>query len=147
MSHLHVLVGGKGHIVNLSSTAGTVVSPFEAAYPTAKSGLVGATHSLRAEHRGSPAGFSVVCPGFVRQDGMYARYEAQGQRPPLLAGTTTRHKVASAVLTAIREDRARDHREQPAGAPRSGAPGRGPQVMPRPLKLTGLTSWRRGEHR
>ena len=91
---------GRGHIVNLSSAAGKVATPFEAVYSATKFGLVGATHALRAEHLGSPVGFSVVCPGFVRQDGMYARYEAQGLTVPLLVGTTTPQKVASAVLKA-----------------------------------------------
>ena len=98
---------GKGHIVNLSSGAGKVAQPFNAVYSATKFGLVGATHALRAEYLGSPVGFSVICPGFVRQDGMYARYEAQGLRVPSLAGTTTpRKRSPSAVLKAIREDRA-----------------------------------------
>src|SRR5512142_47977 len=101
-----MLERGKGHIVNMASGAGKVAQPFDAVYSATKFGLVGATHALRAEYLGSPVGFSVICPGFVRQDGMNARYEAQGLRVPPILGKTTPQKVASAVLKAIREDRA-----------------------------------------
>jgi short-subunit dehydrogenase len=97
---------GRGHVVNIASAAGKVGCPFAASYSATKFGLVGATQALRAEHHGSPVGFSVICPGFVRDDGMYARYEVAGVRAPLFVGTTTPQKVAKAVLTAITHDRA-----------------------------------------
>ena len=131
---------GKGHIVNLSSAAGKVAAPFYAVYSATKFGLVGATHALRAEHLGSPVGFSVICPGFVRQDGMYARYEAHGLKAPLLAGTTTPQKVASAVLKAIQEDRAEIIVNSQPVRPAAALQAAAPQVIPRLLKLAGLTS-------
>lgn len=132
---------GTGHIVNLSSASGTVATPFNAVYSATKFALVGATHSLRAEHFGSPVGFSVVCPGFVRRDGMYARYEAQGlRRPPLLVGTTTPQRVASAVLKAIREDRAELIVNSQPVRPAAVLQAAAPQVIPRLLRQIGLTS-------
>ena len=131
---------GKGHIVNLSSGAGKVAQPFDAVYSATKFGLVGATHALRAEHLGSPVGFSVVCPGFVRQDGMTARYEAQGLRIPSLAGTTTPQKVASAVLKAIWEDRAEIIVNSQPIRPMAVLQAAAPQVIPRLAKRIGVTS-------
>ena len=131
---------GKGHIVNLSSGAGKVAQPFDAVYSATKFGLVGATHALRAEYLGSPVGFSVICPGFVRQDGMTARYEAQGLRVPSLAGTTTPQKVASAVLKAIREDRAEIIVNSQPIRPMAVLQAAAPQVIPRLAKRIGLTS-------
>jgi short-subunit dehydrogenase len=131
---------GKGHIVNLSSGAGKVVEPFDTVYSATKFGLIGATHALRAEYLGSPVGFSVVCPGFVRQDGIYARYEAQGLRVPPRVGTTTPQKVASAVLKAIREDRAEIIVSSQPVRPAAVLQAAAPQVIPQLLKRIGLTS-------
>ena len=131
---------GKGHIVNLSSGAGKVAQPFNAVYSATKFGLIGATHALRAEHLGSPVGFSVICPGFVRQDGMTARYEAQGLRVPSRFGTTTPQKVASAVLKAIREDRAEIIVSSQPIRPMAVLQAAAPQVIPRLAKRIGITS-------
>ena len=131
---------GRGHIVNMSSGAGKVAQPFNAVYSATKFGLIGATHALRAEYLGSPVGFSVVCPGFVRQDGMYARYEAQGLSVPSLVGTTTPQKVASAVLKAIREDRAEIIVSSQPVRPTAVLQAAAPQVIPRLLKRVGITS-------
>ena len=131
---------GKGHIVNLSSGAGKVAQPFDAVYSATKFGLVGATHALRGEYFGSPVGFSVICPGFVRQDGMTARYEAQGLRVPSRFGTTTPQKVASAVLKAIREDRAEIIVSSQPIRPMAVLQAAAPQVIPRLAKRIGVTS-------
>ena len=131
---------GKGHIVNLSSGAGKVAQPFDAVYSATKFGLIGATHALRAEHLGSPVGFSVICPGFVRQDGMTARYEGQGLRVPSRFGTTTPQKVASAVLKAIREDRAEIIVSSQPIRPMAVLQAAAPQVIPRLAKRIGITS-------
>jgi short-subunit dehydrogenase len=135
---------GKGHIVNLSSGAGKIAQPFYAVYSATKFGLIGATHALRAEHLGSPVGFSVICPSFVRQDGMFARYEAQGLRVPSLVGTTTPQNVASAVLKAIREDRAEIIVSSQPVRPTAVLQAVAPQVIPRLAKQVGLTSMMAG---
>ncbi len=131
---------GKGHIVNLSSGAGKIAQPFDVVYSATKFGLVGATHALRAEYLGSPVGFSVICPGFVHQDGQTARYEAQGLRIPPLAGTTTPQKVASAVLKAIREDRAEIIVNSQPIRPTAALQAAAPPVIPRLAKRVGITS-------
>jgi short-subunit dehydrogenase len=97
---------GRGHVVNMASLAGKSGTPYEVAYSASKWGLVGATHALRAEYVDTPIGFSVVCPGFVRDDGMYARWEAADIAAPRALGTTSPAKVAAAVVDAIVHDRA-----------------------------------------
>lgn len=96
---------GRGHVVNIASGAGKSGIPYGVPYSASKFGLVGATHALRAEYYGSPIGFSVVCPGFVRDEGMYARFEQEGVHAPLVTGTTSPAKVAEAVIDAIKHDR------------------------------------------
>jgi short-subunit dehydrogenase len=95
-----------GHIVNISSASGKTGTPFEAAYSASKFGLVGCSQALRAELHGTGVGCSVICPGFIGGEGMYARMEAAGIKAPRLIGVSPIQKVAAAVVTAIKEDRA-----------------------------------------
>ena len=63
-----------------------------------------------------------------------------GLRAPFLAGTTTPQKVASAVLKAIQEDRAEIIVNSQPVRPAAALQAAAPQVIPRLLKLAGLTS-------
>jgi short-subunit dehydrogenase len=106
----HALAGmtarGRGHVVNVGSLAGKGGVPYEAVYATTKAGLVGLTRSLRAELEGTPVGASVVCPGFVSGDGMYARMADElGVRAPLPLRPVPPERVVDAVLAAIEGDR------------------------------------------
>lgn len=101
-----MLERGRGHVVFIASVAGKVGPAFNEPYAATKAGLVGLTQSLRAEYLEAPVGFSVVCPGFIAGDGMYARMVQEGHRSNRLMGETTTEKVAEAVVRAIRDDRA-----------------------------------------
>jgi short-subunit dehydrogenase len=101
-----MLERGRGHVVFIASVAGKVGPAFNEPYAATKAGLIGLTQSLRAEYLDAPVGFSVVCPGFVAGDGMYARMAADGHSSNRIMGETTTEKVAEAVVRAIREDRA-----------------------------------------
>jgi short-subunit dehydrogenase len=101
-----MLERGRGHVVFIASVAGKIGPAFNEPYAATKAGLVGLTQSLRAEYLDAPVGFSVVCPGFIAGDGMYARMAADGHSSKRMMGETTTEKVAKAVLRAIREDRA-----------------------------------------
>lgn len=101
-----MLAAKTGFVVNVSSLAGKSGTPFHEAYSASKFGLVGFTHALRASYRGSGVSFSVVCPGFVAEAGMFARMEAEGARAPGLTGVTTPAHVAAAVVDAIKRRRA-----------------------------------------
>ena len=101
-----MLARGRGHVVFISSVAGKVGPAFNEPYAATKAGLVGLTQSLRAEYLHAPVGFSVVCPGFIADDGMYARMTEDGHRSNRLMGETSTEKITAAVVRAIREDRA-----------------------------------------
>jgi short-subunit dehydrogenase len=101
-----MLARGRGHVVFIASVAGKVGPAFNEPYAATKAGLVGLTQSLRAEYLEAPVGFSVVCPGFIAGDGMYARMVQEGHRSNRMMGETTTEKVAEAVVRAIRDDRA-----------------------------------------
>lgn len=103
----HMLLARRGHIVNMSSTAGKLGPAFGAAYGTTKAGLINFTQAIRAEYRGRGISASVICPGFTDEGGIYDRMKAQsGRRSPPLVGSTTVDRVADAVLRAIEKDRA-----------------------------------------
>lgn len=95
---------GRGHVVNMSSLAGKIGLPLQTPYGATKAALIMFTHSLRAELIHDPVGVSVVCPGFVAGDGMYARIEAMGRKAPRMLSPTTTKKVTEAVVRAMRRD-------------------------------------------
>jgi short-subunit dehydrogenase len=101
-----MLERGRGHVVFIASVAGKVGPAFNEPYAATKAGLIGLTQSLRAEYLESPIGFSVVCPGFIAGDGMYARMAKEGYSSNRMMGETTTEKIAEAVVRAIRDDRA-----------------------------------------
>ncbi len=100
-----MLTRGRGQILNVASLAGKGPTPYQAPYAATKAGLIGLTRSLRAEYRGAPVGFSVVCPGFVKGEGMYARQQAEGWQAPFAFGASEMTKVVTETVKAIREDR------------------------------------------
>lgn len=100
-----MLSRGRGHIVNVASLAGKLPAPYLATYCATKHGVVGFTHSLRAEYGGAPVGFSAICPGFISRVGMYGRIEGVvGDTPPELS-TSPPERVGEAVVRAVRENR------------------------------------------
>ncbi len=90
-----MLARRRGHVVFISSLAGKSGPAYDEPYAATKAGLIGLTQSLRAEYRREPVGFSVVCPGFIRGDGMYQRMVEAGlranrlwARPPSIGSPT-----------------------------------------------------------
>ena len=59
----HMVARGSGHIVQMSSLAGTVPFPGMVAYTGTKAGLTHFTESLRIELAGTGVGLTVVAPG------------------------------------------------------------------------------------
>ncbi|MGH2925225.1 MAG: SDR family NAD(P)-dependent oxidoreductase [Solirubrobacterales bacterium] len=92
----------RGHIVNIASLAGKAPSAYLASYSATKHGVVGFTHSLRAEHGAEPVGFTAVCPVFISRVGMYGRLEDQIAPGPNPLGTLPPERVGSAVVRALR---------------------------------------------
>ena len=128
---------GRGHIVNIASGAGKVGVPFAVAYATSKHGMVGLTHSLRCEYMNSPVGFSVVCPAFVTETGMYARWEDQGAKAPKMVGRATPDKVARVVVRCIQKNRGEALVNTPPIRPLVVLFEIAPRIVPRTMKLLG----------
>jgi short-subunit dehydrogenase len=132
---------GRGHIVNMASAAGKSGTPFEAAYSASKFGLVGFSHAVRAELDGKGVGCSVICPGFIAEDGMYARFAELGLRSSWILGVSPMRKVTEAVITAIVKNRAEivvnPTPLRPLLALETAAPGIHPRVM-RAMGVTDL---------
>ncbi len=93
-----------GHVVNIASLAGLTPVPYNAVYSASKHAVVGFSDSLRLELESSGVGVSAICPGFVREVGMFTRHEADA---PALAGTSSPAEVAAAVVRALRTPRGR----------------------------------------
>jgi short-subunit dehydrogenase len=100
-----MLERGRGHVVSMSSIAGKSGVSCAAPYSATKAALVGLTRSLRQEHRDRGVGFSVVCPGFVDDDGMYVKMAnaGAGKAPAMLAPSPI-EKVVDAVLHVVERD-------------------------------------------
>ncbi len=94
---------GSGHFVYISSLSGRIASPGTALYSATKFGIRGFAAGLRCDLHRSGIGCSVVSPGFVRDAGMFAK---TGVHLPKGIGSVTSSQVASAVVKAIRTDRA-----------------------------------------
>ncbi len=101
-----MLERGRGHIVNVASIAGKGAFPYLASYCATKHGVVGFTHSLRAEYADAPVGFSAICPILISRVGMYARIAADAPDPPAPLRPLPPEDVGAAVVSAIRDDRA-----------------------------------------
>ena len=135
-----MLERGRGHVVNIASGAGKVGVAYGTSYCASKHGLVGFTHALRAEYDRSPVGFSVVCPGFVTDVGMYDRWEQRGVRAPKLAGSSKPEKVAAVTVDCIRRNKAEVIVNTPPVRPLVVLANVLPSATPKLLRWFGYTS-------
>jgi len=62
----HMKAKAWGRIVNIASAHGLVASPFEAAYVTAKHGVLGLTKTVALETAENGVTCNALCPGYVR---------------------------------------------------------------------------------
>lgn len=94
---------GWGRIISTASVAGRSFPPYLATYSATKAGLIGFTHSLNGELRGTGVRASAVVPGFVEGTGMtHELFGRTGARVPMLLGTAQASAVAAAVVRAAR---------------------------------------------
>ncbi len=89
---------GKGHFVFVSSLSGKAATPGSSLYSATKFGLRGLSHGIRADIASSGVGVSVVCPGFIRDAGMFADAKIE---LPKGVGTKTPQDVGKAVVRVI----------------------------------------------
>ncbi|MCB0829046.1 MAG: SDR family oxidoreductase [Solirubrobacterales bacterium] len=95
---------GRGHVVQISSAAGFSGLACNEPYAATKGALLRLTEALRATYADQPIGFSAVCPGFTKGDGMYGRMEEEGHHSNVILGTTTVQEVADAVSRSVTDD-------------------------------------------
>lgn len=135
-----MLERGCGHVVHVASIAGKAVLPYGSNYAASKAGLIQHAVSLRAELTGTGVSVSVVCPGFMRDDGMFPAYE---ERAPWYLLENRPTDVARSVVRAIERDRAEIIANRlplrPMFALRNAAPGLALALFAR----LGLTNWMR----
>lgn len=134
-----MLARRRGHVVNIASGAGKVGLPYGTSYCASKHGLVGFTNALRSEYDRSPVGFSVVCPAFVTDAGMYDRWGAHGIRAPRIAGSSTPEKVAAVVVSCIVKDRGEVIVNTPPIRPLVVLANIAPGIVPRLLRAFGYS--------
>ncbi len=94
---------GGGHLLFVSSLSGKAATARSALYNATKFGLRGFALGLRPDLRAQNVGVSVVCPGFIRDAGMFAD---SGAKLPPGVGTRSPREVARAVAEAIERNRA-----------------------------------------
>jgi uncharacterized protein len=94
---------GGGHLLFVSSFSGKVATPRSTMYNATKFGLRGFALGLRPDLREQNVGVSVVCPGFIRDAGMFAD---SGAKLPPGVGTRSPEDVGRAVAEAIEHNRA-----------------------------------------
>ena len=93
---------GRGHIINISSIAGRIGAPFEAAYSASKFAMVGFTEALAAEVANTGVDVSMIHPGPVATEFAARRRRSppRGAPRPVPAA-----KVADAVMATVRRPR------------------------------------------
>lgn len=94
----------KGHIVNMASAAGVTAFPYNTVYSSSKHALVGFSRSLREEMVPYNIGVSVICPGYVRDAGMF-QVSKGGATPPGITKTVRPERVVSQTIKAIERNK------------------------------------------
>lgn len=92
----------RGHIVNISSVAGRIGTPFESAYSASKFAVTALTEALDVEVRPLGVKVSMVNPGPVETDFFDARGVPYARKSPK---PVSAERVAKAVLAAVDKDR------------------------------------------
>jgi short-subunit dehydrogenase len=94
---------GEGHIVNVSSIAGKVATPYLGAYSATKFALTAVSDALRSELAGSGIGVSTIFPGLTETSfqGNMLR-EVQVPEPPRYLRQAGSTAVARRIVQAVR---------------------------------------------
>jgi short-subunit dehydrogenase len=93
-----MLERGRGHIVNVASSAGLLANGGAAAYCGSKFGVIGFSESVALELAGTAVNLSVVCPGAVR-----TRLSLGMETPGLR--TVEPEEIATAIVEVLRNPR------------------------------------------
>ena len=100
-----MLERGRGHIVNISSLAGSMGFPYTEVYAAAKDGLVGFSRVLRADYRSRGVSSSALILGAVAGDGQGQRsMDELGMSMPRMARAMASSPRVKSVVRAIKHD-------------------------------------------
>jgi short-subunit dehydrogenase len=91
----------QGHIVNIASLAAKKGHPYDSIYSASKAGLFMWSDALRQELVGTGVAVSIVCPGYVLDQGLLVD---TGIPAPKFAGNSTPEAVVTAVIRAIMQN-------------------------------------------
>lgn len=94
-----------GNIVNIASLAGKKGVTYNSLYSATKAGLLMWSDALRQEFKNTKINCSVICPGYIRDAGMFAD---SNTKAPGLLGTSSPQKVADAVIKALKSNHGRE---------------------------------------
>jgi 3-hydroxy acid dehydrogenase / malonic semialdehyde reductase len=96
-----MLARGKGHVINIGSTAGHAVYPGGTVYAATKHAVRAVTQGLKMDLHGTPVRVSSVDPGLVETDFSKVRFGGDAERADAVYATTDPLKpedVADAVV-------------------------------------------------
>lgn len=122
---------GRGHIVNIASSAGQIAPAGGATYAATKHAVFGFTRALRGEVRGSGIRTTVVMPGVIRTEMIGGFAPARGTR------IVEPSAVADAILRALATGRAEVFVPAELGVPArlvAGLPPRASDAIKRALR-------------
>lgn len=101
---------GKGHIVNMASSAGIACLPEMANYNVTKAGVIALSETLRSELGPKNIGVTVICPAFFKSN-LMDQFSSTDERQRKMANKffetsrTTAQGVARAAMKAISKDK------------------------------------------
>jgi NADP-dependent 3-hydroxy acid dehydrogenase YdfG len=104
-----MLAAGRGHIVNMGSSAGRIfVTGPSAAYAAVKAAIDAYTQVLQIELKNTPICVTLMRPGTVAGTDFFRKHAASSRLPRLadLVPSLTPSQVALSVVRAIRDRRA-----------------------------------------
>ena len=104
LTHLvlpHMRDKKSGHIVNIASVGAKCGAPYAATYCATKAGLLEWSQALSLELANTGVYFSTICPGYITEVGMFAKF---GLTAPRSIGSCTPAQVANAVVKAIQHN-------------------------------------------
>jgi NADP-dependent 3-hydroxy acid dehydrogenase YdfG len=101
-----MVVRGRGHVVNMGSTAGELAYPNGAVYCGSKAAVRLINEGLRQDLLGTPVRVTSIDPGMVETDFSLVRFHGDAERAAkVYKGVTplTAEDVAEAVLWAVKQ--------------------------------------------
>lgn len=95
-----MLARRRGHVVTIASVAGKLGYPYAATYSGTKAAVIAWSNSLRVELLDTGVSCSVVSPGYIEGEGMFANH---GAKTPAALGASQPAEVAAGVLRALKQ--------------------------------------------